>query len=98
MIGRATTRRLRWHAGLEEVGDEPTPSISACTWPANNLGGQLEPAIADFISTLEIVNRELNGPIPSENPSSDVIPTDVAYSVAEVVRMLRDYAASMGVC
>jgi hypothetical protein len=50
-----------------------------------------------FHTTLETLNRELNGEIPSESTgSADVVPTDVAYAVAEVTRMLRDYADKGG--
>jgi hypothetical protein len=93
MVSGETRSRLRWHAGLEDIGETSIPSISSCTWPPDHLGAQLEGAVADFIATLGTLNRELNGEIPSESTSSDdVVPTDVAYAVAEVTRMLRDYA------
>jgi hypothetical protein len=39
-----------------------------------------------------LVNHELNGETPSEDVSdAGVVSTDVAYAVAEVARLLREY-------
>jgi hypothetical protein len=48
--------------------------------------------LADFIDALHMLNHEINGPKPSATIGDDakVVQTAVAYSVAEVARMLRD--------
>jgi hypothetical protein len=52
---------------------------------------ELSEAVTDFLHTLSGLNHELNDDVPSENINiSDAsIPSSVAYSVAEVARMLR---------
>jgi hypothetical protein len=96
-ISPETERRLQWHAGFAEIEDASAKSISACTWPANNLGSELEHAVRDFLMVLEDLNHELNGEVPSETASrSETIPTRIAYAVAEVIRQLRDYGDKQG--
>jgi hypothetical protein len=88
-----TRARLKWHAGLHDLADTPNPSVASCTWPGNAHEGQLPDAVADFILTLEALNRELNGQIPSESPASaEFVFLDVVYAIQEVIRMLRQYA------
>lgn len=92
VVSPETKRRLRWHAGLEEIAEASIPSISACTVDTEVPELQLERAVADFIAALGMFNHELNGEVPSESQSSaSDIPRDIAYAVAEVVRMLDDF-------
>jgi hypothetical protein len=53
-------------------------------------------AVDDFIATLGRLNRELNGEMPSASTSGvqAMVPASVAYAVAEVARMLREYPDS----
>jgi hypothetical protein len=51
--------------------------------------------MSDFLALLDVLNHELNGAEPSAATSgkADSISTGVAYSVAEVARMLREAGA-----
>ena len=44
------------------------------------------------MAVLDRLNREMNGPQPSEalTGEDDVVPREVAYAIVEVARMLRD--------
>jgi hypothetical protein len=54
--------------------------------------GSLDAALADFLDALAALNRELNGPIPSERIGGpETIPIDVEYAVANVADMLRKH-------
>ena len=85
-------RRLRWHAGLGDEADiTGIPSIAECTWSGGGRSERVTDAADDFLAALSELNRELNGPVPSEaKGGSRDIPRAAAYAVAEVIRMLRD--------
>jgi hypothetical protein len=89
MISPQTVSRLRQHAGLEGP-DSSVPTVSSCM-PENGRSEQLGAAVADFLDSLSRLNHELNGDVPAEivDTSDTTIPRSVAYSVAEVARMLR---------
>jgi hypothetical protein len=88
----STTTRFRQHAGLEPSSRAPTVS-AATVEPVD--ARELAEAVSDFLALLDVLNHELNGPQPSEATSgkADSISTSVAYSVAEVARMLREASA-----
>lgn len=95
-IDEQISRRLRWHAGL---ADEPPsaagPSVSSCIDWAGKVDQHIQAAAADFLEALSAFNFELNGPRPSDSTTgSDSVPRDVAYAVAEVVRILRGVAGT----
>jgi hypothetical protein len=99
MVTQQTRGRLRWHTGLEEGADVGVGSVSECTTPTKSeKPDDLETAVADVVATLEVLNHELNGKLPSETITTapTLISTDVAYALAEIVRMLRDYEARTG--
>jgi hypothetical protein len=85
-----TTSRLLWHAGITTAPEQAGSSIADCTGAAGTSGG-LDEALGDLLVTLAQLNRELNGPVPSEtaNAAHD-IPRRVAYAIAEISRMLRE--------
>ena len=91
-MSAATATRLRQHAGLEPSSGAPT--VSAATVEPIDARGLAE-AVSDFLALLEVLYHQLNGPKPSSATSgkAETISTSVAYSIAEVVRMLRDAAA-----
>jgi len=65
--------------------------------PGRGDGKQVEEALRDFLDALSALNRDLNGPIPSESVrGAGVVSTDVAYAVAEVARLLREYGERAG--
>lgn len=84
--------RIRQHAGLGDAGLAPA-TVSAVT--AEGSPDDIEAAASDFVAALNDYNRELNGPVPSTGmgSGSDTVPRDVAYSVGEVTRMLRETGA-----
>lgn len=96
-----TTSRLRWHAGLDQAGDDARVSIADCTRIAGS-GDRVDPgreaeaerlddALDDLLSILTQLNRELNGPVPSETTEgADQIPLQLVYAITEIIRMLRD--------
>ena len=88
----STAMRLRQHAGLEPSSGAPT--ISAATVEPVD-APRLAEAMSDFLALLDVLNHELNGAEPSAAISgkADSISTGVAYSVAEVARMLREAGA-----
>jgi hypothetical protein len=96
MVSDETTQRLRTHAGLDQPRDASSPAVASCTGPGSARRNELDTAVQDFTEALDALNHELNGEIPSESVGSKaaVIPTDVAYAVAEVARMLREEPAS----
>jgi hypothetical protein len=95
-ISDPLVRRLRWHAGLVDEGPgSSTVSVSACIDWAGVADERLEAAIVDFMDALSELNLELNGPRPSHSVTrSALVPRDVVYAVAEVIRLIRDVAGS----
>jgi hypothetical protein len=49
--------------------------------------------VDDFIAVLGRLNHELNGSTPSASTAGEeaMVPSSVAYAVAEAIRMLREY-------
>ena len=96
MFSDTTFRRLRWHAGLEDMsaGDD-VPSVSSCFRMEAVDTSRLESALSDFVATLEVLNHELNGKVPSEHVSSEapLLPSTLVYAITEVIRLLRDSQA-----
>jgi hypothetical protein len=85
-----TTRRLRWHAGLEQAANGARISIAECIG-VTRIGERLDEALNDLLSTLTQLNGELNGPAPSETTDgADQIPLQLVYAITEIIRMLRD--------
>ena len=97
MVSSETTRRLRWHAGLEANDDDAEASVSACTAPGSSSQESLGRAVADFIAALSQLNHELNGDVPSESGrETESVSIDIAYAVAEVARFLRERGDQSG--
>lgn len=89
VITDATRKLLLWHAGLQ--GDPLDPSsISGSTAAGHNVAH----AVADLLDAMALLNREMNGPEPSQvsGVSDDGVPRSVAYAVSEVVRQLGSSA------
>jgi hypothetical protein len=98
MANAEITAHLRWHAGLGDQLNPRAPSLAECTWSGSPLRGRVSEGAEDFIAALSELNREINGPIPSESPPAGAeIPRDAAYAVAEVIGMLRDAAESASI-
>jgi hypothetical protein len=94
VVSQETEARLGFHAFPERDDLSPVPSISSCTWPGAQNEGRLEEALADFLAALSALNHELNGEVPSDSTADDPVPavsTSLAYSVAVVIRMIREY-------
>jgi hypothetical protein len=97
VVSAETSERLRYHADFDYEGasDSSIPSVSSCTYPGEVNEGRLDEALSDLLDALEGLNRELNGPAPSENAWPPVahpsVSTAVAYYVAVVTRMIRSY-------
>lgn len=93
MVTPKTLSRLRWHAGLEEIADPPFPSIMICTTSRDNrLYAALDDAVSDAIDALASVNREVNGPVPSESAARDSeFPRKLVCAVDEILWCLREY-------
>lgn len=80
------TQRLRYHAGLESGMEWPVPSLSEALWQ----GTPLQQSLEDVFDALEALNRELNGPVPSESASRHPsFPRELIYAVTEIIRMIR---------
>ena len=97
MFSDTTFRRLRWHAGIEEMSaGDSMPSISSCILHRAVDTSKLEGALSDFVATLEVLNHELNGKVPSEHVSLEAppLPTTLVYAITEVIRLLRDSQAT----
>jgi hypothetical protein len=91
MVSAELVHRIRWHAGLTNEAVSSVPSIAEATWEARGQSEILASALRDFLTALSRLNHELNGPVPSEAASATMdIPRNVAYAVAEVLRLLRD--------
>jgi hypothetical protein len=87
----STTRRLRAHAGLGELGAVAGPTVSeAIIEPVN--ADDLGAALSSFIDALDALNHEINGAEPSAvlSRKASVVSRDAAYAIAEVAPMLRD--------
>ena len=96
MFSDTTFTRLRWHAGLAEMsGGDGMPSISSCLPYGAPASSEIERALSDFVATLEILNHELNGTVPSEHISlqAPLLPSTLVYAITEVIRLLRDSQA-----
>ena len=99
MFSDTTLRRLRCHAGLEEMSaGDGMPSISSCLPYGAPATSKLEDALSDFVATLGILNHELNGKVPSEHISAGapLLPSTLVYAITEVIRLLRDNQARAG--
>ncbi len=91
MITSTTVSRLRWHAGLDERGADDVPSVSSCAHPMGSPTSSLQAAVADCLQTLAVLNREMNGDVPSSTVGGvEEVPRSLVYAVSEIVRMLRD--------
>jgi hypothetical protein len=93
LVSERVERRILWHAGFSErPADAAAPSISDCTLPSSSSAEALPLAVSDFIDALEALNVQLNGAVPSETVDGKAhsVPRTVAYSVAEVIRLLRE--------
>jgi hypothetical protein len=79
--------RVRAAGGLDADPFDP-----ACISGALSAGRGLDAAVESFLTTLEAVNTELNGPMPSQTIGGPdrQLPADLVYAVSEVIRMLRD--------
>ena len=93
-ISKQLVERIRWHAGLvDDRPEEQAVSISSCIDWTGRVDGRLQTAVADFIDAPAELNLALNGPQPSESLTrSALIPCDVVYAFAEVIRLRRDVA------
>ena len=79
------------HAGLQERTTEDAPSIAWSTWPRGRLAPGLQESLVDCLRTLDALNRELNGEVPSTAAVRAAhVPRSVAYAITEIVRMIRD--------
>jgi hypothetical protein len=89
MIQPETNTRIRYHAGLQQALDLDVPSLAELLWkklPADE-------SVRDVIHTLQILNTELNGEIPSESSQREQnIPRSVVYGVSEIIRLTRNAA------
>jgi len=91
MAAQEIIARLRWHAGLQRSIEEDVPSIASRTWPRGHLAEDFEEAVADCLRTLDTLNREWNGAVPSSQIAScDDIPRGLVYAITEVIRMIRE--------
>jgi hypothetical protein len=97
MISERTIARLRWHAGLDDAcsATGALPSIASATWPRGRVNSGLDRALADFLSTLSVLNREVNGQVPSSGESVHLsdLPRGLVYSVTDVIGKLRECQA-----
>jgi len=93
MITQDTINRFRWHAGLEGSLLEEQ-SISSILESKDITKSSLRGALTSIVPIFEVLNHELNGMSPSGTIMiTDVppeIPRELAYAIAEIVRMLRD--------
>ena len=94
MVSERTIGRLRWHAGLDDTAtaQNAMPSIASSTWPKGRVNSGVEQALADFLRTLSVLNRELNGESPSAVASTHVadLPRSLVYAITEVISRLRE--------
>src|SRR3954467_7389497 len=93
--------RLVNHANLP--GDElpMEESLLGAHWIASQgrPAPDLEPLVIDVIGCLEVVNRELNGPIPSEaieRVRSEGVIGQVAYPISLILDGLLEWARGTG--
>lgn len=84
------TEWLRWHAGLAERTTD-LPSIASSTSPGGRFTDDAREAVAHVITMLDALNRELNGPVPSEaiGPSAEM-PRGAAVAMSRIVRRLTE--------
>lgn len=91
MITDATVNWLCWHAGLKDGGHNLSSSIADCTYSGEDAMSRLEAAVVDCLNALDVLNREINGPIPSATSiRAAVLPRNVVYAATEITRMLRE--------
>jgi hypothetical protein len=103
MVSERTIGRLAWHAGFDDARatSNALPSIASSTWPKGGVSVELDRALADFVNTLSVLNREINGELPSAADSAHLadLPRRLVYSVTEVIARLREcqaQAANLG--
>jgi hypothetical protein len=85
---------IQQHAGLR---DTHRASVSGVTGAEPVDREALGEALDDFVAALQALNIEMNGDTPSESYEGDAnVPRTVAYSVGEVIRLLRDSGDDSG--
>lgn len=97
MIQPDTNTRIRYHAGLQQALDTDVPSLAELLWKKQ----PADESIQDVIHTLQILNTEMNGEIPSESSLREQnIPRSVVYGVSEIIRITRNAAERLqgGAC
>jgi hypothetical protein len=81
--------RLANHANLPGEQLPEAESLGWVLWNATRTGTKpnLAPLLADIIACLEVVNHELNSPIPSESKGqmTEAVIAEVAYSVSGIL-------------
>lgn len=90
MVSNETTNLILRHAGLGEFDAMDAETISGMTAVREVSDHLLAQAMSEFFQALVVLNKEMNGDLPSESlDRADQVPREVAYGVAEVERMLR---------
>jgi hypothetical protein len=88
-VSETTGQRLLQHAGLVATPDR-SPLVDGCLASGEINGPRFDDALEDLIQTLQRLNTELNGEVPSKTFSnSESVPRPVAYSISEITRTLR---------
>ena len=91
-VSEPTAERLRWHAGLI-TGDAfaGSASLDELLFAREPGSAEFGAAIDDVLRTLQSLNVELNGEVPSSSISMTPadVPRGVAYSVSEITSRLR---------
>lgn len=92
MLSERTLRRLRWHAGFEQLEEKDVPSVAKCTYRSGNDVPDVRKACADLMSAMTSLNFEVNGPCPSKDTSTrlSALPIGLVYAITEILRMLRE--------
>ena len=87
MVTEHTIDRTRWHAGLTEgVASDCQPLFVVVK---TEDFAALEVSASDCLATLDTLNHELNGPVPSETiGGDDNIPRLLVYAIVEIVRQM----------
>lgn len=108
MVSEETLARLWWHAGLPVAAlpaaqryEGLVPSVDQATDYGRGSIEDVERALADFLQTLSVLNKELNGPVPSQrgSPGPRMLPSDVVSAVnSAILRVLywEEYAKRAG--
>ena len=86
------TERLRYHAGYLGETCFDVPSLDYALFNKK----PIDDALADVIATLNTLNIEINGPIPSETieTSPALFPRQLVGAVTEIVRRVREEAVA----